>query len=222
MPTLEWNKIWAKNYKTFSRGRLGNQAEHYGDQWGLPENKPHLRRIVEKYLVPFVNPKLTALEIGSGGGRWTNYMADFGKVYCVDLNPEMLDYMRQRFIDEKSFEYVLTTGTDFPGVPQHSVDFAFTYGVFVHLDLELIEGYLNSLKSVLRPDAHFVVQFSDMRKEAARKNPGFSDNDPARMAALLEKYEFRIDEQDEFKHSAIFLTTFRSQSGQNSQQPASA
>ena len=210
MPSVEWNKIWAQNFKTFSRGKLANQAEHYGDQWGLPENKPHLKRLVDEYIEPYLNSEHVALEIGSGGGRWTKYLVPFKKVYCIDLNPEMLTYMADRFQGADNLEYVLTSGVDMPGIPENSVDFAFTYGVFVHLDLNIIEGYLKSLTSVLKNGALFVVQFSDQTKTGAQKNPGFSDNDLTRMSALLKKYKFTVLKSDAemIGHSSIIVSKF--------------
>jgi ubiquinone/menaquinone biosynthesis C-methylase UbiE len=210
MPSISWNKAtWAKNLKTYQAGKLKNQAGQYGDQWGDPEAKPHLKTVKDTYLLPYVKPDLVALEIGSGGGRWTQYLTKVKRLYCVDLNPEMIAYLRQRFASEKHLEYVVTNGSDLPGVPERSIDFVFTYGTWVHCDLDIIEGYLESMKRVMKPGARAVMQFSDKRKPAAQKNEGFADNDPIRMRALLEKHGFSIELVDEatLNHSAVIVAT---------------
>lgn len=53
----------------------------YGLQWGDPQNHPALRWVRDHYLSPYVTPDHTAVEIGPGGGRWTQYLLGFGRLY---------------------------------------------------------------------------------------------------------------------------------------------
>ena len=203
MPTIDWNRVWAKNL--VHHLREGADGSHYGDQWGDPEVRDDLRAVRDRFVLPLVDPSKRALEIGSGGGRWTQYLLPCREVICVELNPEMFSYLIDRFGAPDHLNYVTSHGSDLPFVPERHVDFAFSFGVFVHLDLPVIEGYLRSLRPVLREGGHLVVQFSDKRKPGAASNPDFSDNDPERMRQLLTEHGFAIEEMDEevMDHSAI-------------------
>ena len=107
-----------------------------------------------------MNKDVTALEIGSGGGRWTQYLKDCQRLYLVELNPAMFSYIIDRFDNADNFYYVTTHGADFPLVPKQSIDFVFSFGVLVHLDYEIIEDYVKNLIPLLKPGAHISFQFS--------------------------------------------------------------
>ncbi|HEU5142044.1 MAG TPA: hypothetical protein VFU04_02690, partial [Solirubrobacterales bacterium] len=46
----------------------------YGMEWGDPDVLPPLKHVRDNYLLPYLDPTKTVLEIGPGGGRWTRYM----------------------------------------------------------------------------------------------------------------------------------------------------
>jgi hypothetical protein len=66
----------------------------------------------------------------------------------------------------------------------------------VHLDFNLIEAYLKSIKTVIKPTANVVIQYSDKTKIMSQINEGFSDNTPARMRAAVHAAGYRILEED--------------------------
>jgi ubiquinone/menaquinone biosynthesis C-methylase UbiE len=101
--------------------------------------------------------------------------------------------------------FIRNNGTDFPGVPDASIDFLFSFGVFVHLDIDIIDKYLDEMARVLKPSATAVIQYSDMNKEKARRNVGFSQNRPEVMVPLVESKGYRVldDERSLMNHSSI-------------------
>ena len=46
---------------------------YYGDRWGNIETDNELKEIIKKYIDPFIDKEKSALEIGSGGGRFTKF-----------------------------------------------------------------------------------------------------------------------------------------------------
>jgi cyclopropane fatty-acyl-phospholipid synthase-like methyltransferase len=107
-----------------------------------------------------VTPKTTVLEIGPGGGRWTRYLLAARMVYAVDYHQELLDELAVNFRADNLVS-IKNNGTDLLGVPPESIDFVFSFGVFVHLDLDLIDAYLRSFKSVLKCGGSVVLQYAD-------------------------------------------------------------
>jgi SAM-dependent methyltransferase len=168
----------------------------YGMHWGDPQRHPALRWVRDHYLLPYVSPDHTAVEIGPGGGRWTRYMLGFERLYAVDYVPELLDELKRSF-RAPCLTTVKNHGTDFPGIPDQSVDFLFSFGVFVHLDIEIIESYLNSMRRIIKPDGCAVIQYSDKNKEEARKaGKGFADTTPEIIRPLVIRCGHRILEED--------------------------
>lgn len=197
MPTIEWNKGWSENLKQFQNGHFQDKLDHlggkyYGDHWGNPENNVALKKVLNDFLTPYIDHDMVALEIGSGGGRFTQYMLDASRLYCVDLNEDMLDYIRERFHENDNIEYIVTHSTDLPGVEKHSVDFVFTYDVWVHLDLKDISKYLDSIISILKPGGKISIHFSNKRKPMAAANKGLSHNYPESMVVLLQRKGFEV------------------------------
>jgi SAM-dependent methyltransferase len=160
----------------------GTEA-HYGDQWGDPETVDMLKRVRDRFITPHVVSSKTALEIGSGGGRWTQYLLGFDRVYCVDINREMFHYMIERFGGAPQLSFCETDGQSFPGVPRRSVDFVFTFGTFVHLD-------------PLAPGAQVVVQYADKAKPLAAGNEGFAHTTRPLMLEMLTRCGYEVLEED--------------------------
>ena len=163
-----------------------------------------MQTIRDHWILPYVRADQAALEIGPGGGRWTRYLLPFRRIYAVDYHAELLAELRKNFPHSHIIE-ILNNGTDFPGVPPASVDFVFSFGTFVHLDPDIIPGYLANLRAVVRPTAQVIIQYSDKDKPEAQKIAGFSDNDPRRMRAMVESAGYRIEEEDTaiLNHSSI-------------------
>ncbi len=176
----------------------------YGLHWGDPDVRPYLRQVRDNWLLPYVHPDKVGLEIGPGGGRWTRYMLPFRTLYAVDFYPELLAELRKNFPQPNIVE-ILNHGSDFPNVPPASVDFVFSFGTFVHIDGDIVRSYLDNLRAAIRPTGQIVLQYPDKTKEIARNNPGFADNDPPRMRAMIEGAGYRIVEEDIglLPHSAL-------------------
>jgi enamine deaminase RidA (YjgF/YER057c/UK114 family) len=167
----------------------------YGLEWGDPERVEPLKFIRERYLTPYLNPEHTAVEIGPGGGRWTRYMLGFKQLYVVDYYPQLLEEL-QRTLESPNLAVIKNNGTDFPGIPDESVDFVFTFGTFVHLDAPLIESYLQNLRRIVRPAANLVIHYSDKNKVMAQQNVSFSQNTPERMRRMVQQAGYEILEED--------------------------
>lgn len=167
----------------------------YGMEWGDPNAVPPLAYIRERFVNPFVQNGNVAIEIGAGGGRWTQYLCPMQRVYVVDYHREVLDELQRRF-RKPNIIAVTNNGTDFPGVPPACADYVFSFGVFVHLEPDLIQSYLANLREVVKPSANVVIQYADKGKVMAQINPNFSDNDPGRMRRMVEAAGYCILDED--------------------------
>lgn len=192
MPSLKWNRKWDGMIAGF---QSSDEEEHFGDRWGHPEEFAPLLQVRRRFLEPYFSPGMEVLEIGSGGGRFTQYFRGARKLTVVELNSESFKYLRRRF-PELPFDFRLTSGYDMPGVGDASIDLVFTFDVFVHVEPEGILAYLHEMERVLRPGGTAVVHYGDVDKPIARENPGFSRMTRARMEELLAATNLRTLEHD--------------------------
>jgi SAM-dependent methyltransferase len=196
VPSLDWNRRWALDFQKFRR-----KYPHrlYGSQWGDPAIRglryflrrlfysnttgAPLYKVVDRYIRPYVNPKATVLEIGSGGGRWTRYLVSAARVVAVDINAEFFEPLRGMFPDAK-FEFYQPTGFDLEPVASDSVDFVFSFGTFVHIEPDGIRQYLAEIKRVLKPGGTAAIQYAAKEKPGGRANRTFSPMTAEKMVAM--------------------------------------
>jgi cyclopropane fatty-acyl-phospholipid synthase-like methyltransferase len=173
-------------------------------EWGDPETSPPLGYMRDHFLTPYVSPGATIVEIGPGGGRWTRYMLSARRIYAVDYHQELLDELRSRF-NRPNITFVKNSGDDFPGVPDGAADLIFSFGCFVHLDIDIIDRYLANMRRLLKPESNVVLQYADKTKPLAQSNAGFSNNDPETMRVHLLRQDYTIREEDTATlwHSAV-------------------
>jgi phospholipid N-methyltransferase len=176
----------------------------YGLEWGDPDSVAPLAFIRDRYLFPYIKADQCAVEIGPGGGRWTRYLLGFRKLYVVDYYSELLDEVKRRF-RRPHVTFIKNNGTDFPGIEDHSVDYLFSFGTFVHLDAHLIEAYLGNMRRILKAGANVVIQYSDKTKIMAQLKDGFAENTPEKMRSMVLKAGYKICEEDltSLWHSSI-------------------
>lgn len=185
-------------------GKIGSDGV-YGMHWGDPQTDPVLKEVRNRFVLPYVHPDRKAVEIGPGGGRWTRYLLGFEEIIAVDYNQPLLDKLAETY----RVPYLRprkNSGTDFPGVESKSIDFVFSFGVFVHLAPEVIQAYFNEIKRVLKTDGCAVIQYSDKRKARAQElGEGFTDTTPDVIRGWLRDRGLKILEEDteSLWHSAV-------------------
>jgi hypothetical protein len=184
------------------------RGEIYGMHWGDPDIVQPLAFVKKTYLMPYVLPDKTGLEIGPGGGRWTQYLTAMKRLYVVDYHQAMLDEVK--WVTSKAhIKAIKNNGSDFPGVPDNEVDFLWSFDVFVHLDADIIEAYLVSMKRILKPGAVVMLHYSDKTKIMAQLNDGFAEMVPERMRGMVKAAGYDILQEDTTTmwHSSIVLFT---------------
>ncbi len=146
----------------------------HGEEWTRSaEWKSHM---VEDYLVPHVPQGCTALEIGPGGGRWTDYLRHrTSRLVVLDLAERALELCRKRFADASNIEYLLGSGCDID-LPEQSVDAIWSYDVFVHINPVDTRAYFREFGRILKPGGCAVIHHpgpptsNAIRKQAWRSD----------------------------------------------------
>ncbi len=164
-----WDE-YAKRYKA-------EPGKHLGDEWNEPlvvgiDASPEqmLNKLDEEVFQPFLGQSEVLLEIGSGGGRFTEILLPkCRRLIASDTAPHMLALVKERFKHCPAVEYLLLDGRGLAPVKDATVDAVFSYDVFVHLQPWDIFNYMREMKRVLRPGGKAIVHHANTFSELGWK-----------------------------------------------------
>ena len=155
MPTVQENiEKWGKDYGWSHRG------DEWSVAWGGPPMQwygtllPRIQRFV---------PTGSILEIACGYGRWTHFLHPLcERLVAIDISEECVAACRERFAGVSHIEYHVTDGKSLDMLPDHSVDFAFSFDSLVHADASVLEAYISQLPRVLARDGAAFFHHSNL------------------------------------------------------------
>ncbi|WP_430884220.1 class I SAM-dependent methyltransferase [Fusibacter sp. JL216-2] len=102
----------------------------------------------------------TVMDLGAGGGyfsiRLSEEVGDKGRVYAVETNDDMLEYMDNylNLLQKSNVETVRTRG-GVPDIPDESCDLIFARNVFHHLDNPTL--FFLALGNKLKPTGRIAI-----------------------------------------------------------------
>jgi arsenite methyltransferase len=146
-------------------------------------------------------------DIGSGTGYFTVRFApavgESGKVYAVDVSPDMIRHLNRRLRDEdiRNVATVLAEPDD-PLLPDASVDRFVVVNTWHHIGDQ--EGYLEKMKRMMRPGGQVV--HIDFRKSEAPVGPPLSEKIAREdLVTQMEAAGFRLAGEHDFLPYQYFL-----------------
>jgi SAM-dependent methyltransferase len=154
---------WRENSPIDNRRRWsGYDWSGRGEEWNVsPEWKQSL---IEDVLARWIPAGAVALEIGPGAGRWSQALAArASRLVLVDVSERPLELCRERFNGDTRIQYILSSGSDLPGVEDGSIDAVWSFDVFVHVAPRDQGAYLKEIARVLAPGGTALVHHSDGR-----------------------------------------------------------
>jgi len=149
--------IGARRYTSTDNKQLWNSYDwsKRGEEWTkTPEWK---EAVVTRFLLPNVPEGASVLEIGPGGGRWTEILQRRAKhLSVVDVSEQAIQLCRERFRTCSNIDYFVGTGSTLP-LADSSVEVVWSYDVFVHVNPLDARGYFREFRRVLKPGGTAVI-----------------------------------------------------------------
>jgi len=165
------------------------------DAW----QKPH--EVIEA-LAP--KPDAVVADIGSGTGYFAVRLANMvpgGRVYGVDVEPEMVKYLAERAKREKHANVVAVAGApDDPRLPE-KVDLILLVDVFHHIDAR--ERYFRKLQGYLKPGGRIAI--IDFRLDAPEGPPRAARIAPEQVKAEMKAAGYASAAEHGFLPRQYFL-----------------
>jgi len=166
---------WTISARRFTAGdnkRLWNEHDwsRLGEEW--TKDASWKSRVVSELLVPHVREGSTVLEIGPGGGRWTEFLIRRAKrLIVLDVAERALDLCRERFPDS-NLELLLGDGRTI-ALPEASVDAIWSYDVFVHVNPLDARSYFAEFNRILKPGGRAVIHHPGPPVPRVTRRPGW-------------------------------------------------
>jgi ubiquinone/menaquinone biosynthesis C-methylase UbiE len=165
------------------------------DDW----QKPH-----EVIQALALKPDAVIADIGSGTGyfavRFAN-MVPKGRVYGVDIEPDMVKYLAERAKREKRDNVVAIAGApDDPRLPEKA-DLILMVDVFHHIEDRA--RYFRKLRASLKPEGRIAI--IDFRIDSPEGPPKAARIAPDRVIAELKGAGYTLSQQHQFLPNQYFL-----------------
>jgi len=158
--------------KWYMDRQIANVMSHYGINWleRADRDKDENSGLLVKNLE--IKPGMTIADIGAGSGYYTVRMSKIlteGKIYAVDVQPEMIEYLDKRIKKENITNVVTVLGGEkkIP-LPPASIDLMLLVDVYHEFSFPYEMG--QEMLQALKPDGKlFIIEFRAEDKELSIK-----------------------------------------------------
>jgi len=170
------------------------------DAW----QKPH--EVIQALVL---EPDAVIADLGSGTGYFAVRLANMvpkGRVYGVDVEPDMVRYLAERARREKRDNVVAVAGTpDDPRLPEKA-DLILMVDVFHHIEDR--ERYFRNLRASLKPGGRIAI--IDFRLDSPEGPPRAARVSPEQVVAELGRAGYGLAREHRFLPNQYFLVfTYR-------------
>ena len=138
-------------------------SDDFGFEWGDPDDEKDRHghyKAVKALLLQSFSKESVVLEIGSLGGKWTQYLLSAKKVIAVDINDYFVDYLTRKFYKSNNLEFYVSGGNELNGIEDNSVDMVFSMDTFSRVQKKYIWDYFREIGRILtdRGGLYYIYQ----------------------------------------------------------------
>jgi len=158
------------------------------------------KNLIKKMMLKYTRKNSTVLEIGPGSGRWTIELIKIaGKLVLADISTTCLQICKKKFSNFSNIEYYfIDKRLDF--LESNSVDYVWSYNVFVHINPSDVANYVEDFQRILKPGGIAMINhagaLSDYESEFERARGMRSNMDQYLMATMVSNNKMTMLEQN--------------------------
>ena len=121
-----------------------------GEEWTPSEEWK--QSVITHIMHKWVQSNASVLEIGPGGGRWTEYLQKLAReLTIVDVAEKCIEICKERFKDCTNITYHVNDGSSLPFLKNDQFDYVWSFDVFVHIDPKSSIRYYEEFSRILKP-----------------------------------------------------------------------
>lgn len=158
--------------RTASHDSLVGLAKFSGDPW-QPGNRYFdqaelgFTTLWASRIFPFISDEAITfnrtIDLACGYGRNANHLKDYAdEILLMDMNEGLIEQCKLRFSSYSKFLYLVGSGIDFRGVPDHWATFIYCFDAMVHFDSDVVRSYLQDLRRTLSPGGKAFFHHSNL------------------------------------------------------------
>lgn len=133
-----------------------NWEKDAGDEWTYSDEWK--QSLIDNVLLKYIEKGSSILEIGPGGGRWSETLQSIASdLTLVDISDKCIQVCKQRFSHCNNVAYHVTEGSNLDFIGDQSIDFIWSYDVFVHIAPEDTDHYLKEFSRVLKNGGRGII-----------------------------------------------------------------
>jgi len=195
MPTIDWNlKVWDA---TYSWSKDGDEWDDSARYCGVPYEK-WKDLLSRTFLIPYLLPSSSVLEIGPGHGRWSSLIprrVAAGTLHLVDLSPSCVEFCKKRLSAYGNVRYYVNDGRSLTMLADASIDFVWSFDTFVHIEEPEFRAYARELSRVMKPQSMGVIHHPGTPTPEQRRNGMRSLLDSRKVSAILAEHGLHMIRQ---------------------------
>ena len=153
--TLPGTYFSAQNYRLWE----GYDWKSLGEEW-TPSDK-WKESLFSEVIEPNAANASRVLEIGCGGGRWSELLLGIGEhLILVDISPKAIEVCKSRFTRYNHIQYYVNDGAALDFIADQSIDFIWSFDVFTVVGIHDIESYIREFGRILKKGGTGIIQHS--------------------------------------------------------------
>lgn len=133
-----------------------NWEKRAGEEW--TKSDAWKKSIINEIMLKQINNGSTILEIGPGAGKWTEELQKIANhLTIVDISSKCIEICKNKFSRFNNISYYVTDGSSLQFIANDSIDFIWSFDVFVHIAPNDIEKYVAEFKRVLKSNGKGII-----------------------------------------------------------------
>lgn len=162
-----------------------------GEEWTVSEQWK--KALIDRTIYKYFAPQKTILEIGPGAARWSVTLAKMAsQLTLLDLTEVSINLCKEKLKGYQNCKYIVGSGDSLNPLPDQSIDYIWSYDVFVHIAPVDTEDYIKEFARVMKPDGIAIIH----HPAAGGHKGGFRSSTTNDFFLLaLAKYDLNLIEQ---------------------------